>query len=100
MSKRLCVVGLLSVLLVGGTPLLAQPPQIEEPADAATWWTSLWSDWLDGLLSLVASGTKDGSPIDTQPATETPPTQLQPPSSFTEGDGATTENGPGIEPEG
>lgn len=106
MSKRLCVCGLLLVLLVGGTPLLAQPPQADKTAETASWWTTLLSDWLDGLwldglLSVGASGAETGSPpVDVQPTTETPQTQLQSPASLTEEDGATTESGPGIEPEG
>jgi hypothetical protein len=100
MSKRLCVCGLLLVLLVGSTPLLARPPQVEQPPGPTSWWASIVPDWLDELLSVVAGGVEAGSPVDSQPTTKTPPTQLEPPSSLTEEDGATTENGPGMEPGG
>jgi len=99
MSKRLCVCGLLLVLLMGGTPLLAQPPQADEPGETASWWTTLLSDWLDGLLSVVTSGST-GAPGETTEAPQSPPGEPQTLSSFTEEDNATTESGPLIEPGG
>lgn len=99
MSKRLCVCGLLLVL-VAASPAVAQLPQAEEASTTTEILNTLLPDWLEGFLSVVAGGSTT-LPVELEAAPKDPSGDLlDPTNSFSEEEDTSTESGPGIEPDG
>lgn len=99
MSKRLCVCGLLLVLLAA-SPAVAQLAQAEEASTTTQVLNTLLPDWLEGLLSVVASGSTT-LPVAIEAAPKVPSCDLSSPTdSFSEEEDSSTESGPGMEPDG
>lgn len=94
MSKSVC--GFLLVLLLA-VPSVAQVSQAEEPSPEPSLSLTVKSyDLVESLLNV----SSDRSPLKPPAALATPPDGRLTPSSFTEGDGSSTESGGKIEPWG